>query len=64
METVETIHLIAYYLGIFIVFSTHAYMLVYPHSMKDGHLAHAIVNLLAAALIAYYFLWKEKKITL
>ena len=48
------IHLLAYYIGILIVFATHIYLLV------GGHMtAHAGLNLLAGALIAYYFMNKE-----
>jgi hypothetical protein len=48
------IHLAAYYLGILIVFATHLLML------KDKSMrSHAITNLVAGALIAYYFMNKE-----
>ena len=45
-------HLLAYYVGIFTVFATHAAMYVTMPEMKT----HALINLAAAALIAYYFL--------
>lgn len=50
-------HLISYYIGIAIIFGTHTFML-----MKDGGPAsnnHAIINLIGAILIAYYFMNKE-----
>jgi surface polysaccharide O-acyltransferase-like enzyme len=49
---------ISYYLGIAIVILSHVYMLVYPDKPMDLK-QHAWINLLAAALIAYYFLSKE-----
>ena len=45
---------IAYYIGIFIVFVTHAYM-----ASQNMMPEHAYINLAAAALIAYYFMTKE-----
>jgi len=47
-------HLIAYYIGIAIVFVSHIYIVV-----KSGMNAHAGINLLGASLIAYYFMNKE-----
>jgi hypothetical protein len=47
-------HLLAYYIGIMIVFGTHIYLI-----MKGGVTAHAGINLLGGALIAYYFMNKE-----
>ena len=48
------IHLIFYYIGIAIIVFSHAFMLRVP-SMRS----HAILNLVAAACIAYYFLYTE-----
>lgn len=51
-------HLLAYYIGITIVFGTHAYILI----NKDRPIptvSHGSVNILACMLIAYYFMNKE-----
>ena len=45
---------IAYYIGIFIVFVSHAYMV-----SQNVMTQHAYINLAAAALIAYYYMTKE-----
>lgn len=50
-------HLIAYYIGIFIVFASHIYLL--SISKNSVMIQHSYVNLTAALLIAYYFLHKE-----
>ena len=51
------IHLISYYIGIFIVFGSHAYTIF---KSKDKHMInHSWLNILAALLIAYYFMNKE-----
>ena len=47
-------HLLAYYIGIAIVFATHLYLVA-----KGGITAHAGINLLGASLSAYYFMHKE-----
>jgi len=48
------LHLIFYYIGISIVILSHLYMLTIP-AMRS----HAILNLVGAACIAYYFMNKE-----
>ena len=47
-------HLLAYYIGISIVFATHVYLLVGRRMT-----VHAGLNLVAGGLIAYYFMNKE-----
>ena len=49
------IHLLAYFIGITILVLSHAYMLVKMPSMRD----HSILNLVAASLVAYYFMHRE-----
>lgn len=57
-------HLLAYYIGILIVFCSHAYMLYDP--IQSAKLItmeqHCYVNILAACLIIYYFLFSTKQI--
>lgn len=54
-------HLVCYYIGIAIVFISHIFMLVNPLK-EDAMNSHAVVNIIAACLIAYYFMYKEKYI--
>ena len=53
------IHLISYYIGIFIVFFSHIFLLMYSKSYKIITY-HAYLNIIAGLLIAYYFMNKEK----
>lgn len=55
-------HLLAYYIGIFIVFISHIYSLVFPDKPAMSMKVHAYINVLAAILIAYYFMNKENYI--
>ena len=52
------IHLVTYYIGIFIVFTSHVYMLITNTSNKMM-IYHAYLNIFAGLLIAYYFMHKE-----
>lgn len=52
-------HLISYYIGIFIVFASHIYLLYNPEQHKNSLKIHSIANLVGAVLIAYYFMNKE-----
>jgi len=52
------IHLVSYYLGIFIIFATHIWMLF--SSSSNSMRIHSLLNLMAACFIAYYFMNKEK----
>ena len=48
------IHLLAYYIGIAIVFLSHIYIAV-----TKGMSSHTLLNIFGGALIAYYFMNKE-----
>jgi hypothetical protein len=52
--------LVSYYIGITIVILSHLYTLG-KYGVNTGEMSvHSIANLIAAALIAYYFVNKEK----
>ena len=53
-------HLLAYYIGISIVFASHAYTLYKPTEMLMTQKQHAYSNLAGAVAIAYYFMFKEQ----
>ncbi len=55
LHNIMNVHLLAYFIGIAIIFFSHAYMLVKMPSMRD----HSILNLVAGACIAYYFMHRE-----
>ena len=56
------IHVIAYFIGIFIVFASHVFILVNPKQKLISMKLHSYLNILAALMIAYYFMWREKYI--
>ena len=51
------IHLVSYYIGIFIVLGSHAYT-IFKSKDKDM-INHSWLNIVGALLIAYYFINKE-----
>jgi hypothetical protein len=53
------LHLIAYYIGIMIVFISHFFLLYNPNQKMFTMQQHSYANILAASLIAYYFMHKE-----
>ena len=53
------IHLIAYYIGIFTIFASHIYLFAKPEQTPDAMKMHSVINIIAALLIAYYFMNKE-----
>jgi hypothetical protein len=53
-------HLLAYYIGILIIFGSHLYILMYPSKPLMSMEAHSYANIFAAVLIAYYFMNKER----
>lgn len=54
------LHLISYYIGIFVVFASHIYLLTMKDVMTNDIMkVHSYANLMAALLIAYYFMNKE-----
>lgn len=54
------LHLISYYIGIFVVFASHIYLLTMSKDMSSDMMKiHSYVNIIAASLIAYYFMNKE-----
>jgi hypothetical protein len=52
------IHLVSYYIGIFIVFLSHLYVIF--NSNNQEMINHSWLNIFAAMLIAYYFMNKEE----
>lgn len=56
------IHLVSYYIGIFIVFFSHIYMLI-SRTSYTMMVYHSYLNIFGALLIAYYFMHKEAFIT-
>jgi hypothetical protein len=56
------IHLVLYYIAVFIVFMTHIWM-IYTSYNNKMLVYHSIINLIALSMIAYYFMNKEEFIT-
>lgn len=56
------IHLISYYIGILIVFLSHVFVLIFPNQRLVSMKVHSYLNIFAAFLIAYYFMWRENYI--
>lgn len=54
-------HMISYYIGIAIVFASHAYILFKPSPLMTME-QHSYLNLVAVLLIAYYFMFTNKYI--
>ena len=54
------IRLISYFIGIFIVFFSHIYMLFVGNPSKQLKI-HCYINLIATVLIAYYFMNSKLK---
>lgn len=52
-------HLAAYFVGIFVVFASHLYTLLRPRAPLMSMRAHCYANILAAGLIAFYFVHRE-----
>lgn len=55
-------HIFSFYLGLFIVFGSHLYMLLKPDSPIMSMKAHAYFNIFAGLLLIYYFLYMQKYI--
>jgi hypothetical protein len=55
-------HLIAYYIGILIIFASHLYILMNPTKPLMDMKTHSYINIAACLLIAYYFMNKENYI--
>jgi hypothetical protein len=51
------IHLVSYYIGIFIIFTSHAYSIF--NSKDEYMIKHSWLNIFGALLIAFYFMDKE-----
>ena len=54
--------MISYFIGIFIVFVSHVFVLMYPKQKLISMKLHCYMNILAALMIAYYFMWRENYI--
>lgn len=52
-------HLIAYYIGILIVIWTNGTLWVNPFTTPEQNVFHGKMNVLGAAMIAYYFAYQQ-----
>ena len=52
-------HLLSYAVGIFIIFASHIYILYSPNTPLTRMQTHSYMNIVAAMMVAYYFLFKE-----
>ena len=62
--TTDFVHLLSYFIGIFIVFTTNVYMLAAPPKFRLSTRQHACVNIVGGLFIAYYFMHREGYIAL
>lgn len=53
---------IFFYIGIFIVFSSHIYSLIFPKIPIMSMEHHCYINIIAALFISYYFIKHNKKL--
>ena len=53
-------HRLAIITGLFIVFGSHIYILYMPDKPLSTMQQHCYINILAAILITYYFIFTEK----
>jgi hypothetical protein len=56
-------HLLSYFIGIFIIMSSHLYVLYKPNEPIMSMEYHSYINILGGCMIAYYFLNKENYIS-
>ena len=56
-------HLVAYFIGIFIIFASNVFMLYKLNEKIMTMEQHSYINIIAGLLIAYYFMFNEKYIT-
>lgn len=48
-----------FYIGMVIIFATHIYMLFNPEMNNISGRIHALINLMAAFFLVYYFMFKQ-----
>ena len=52
-------HLLAYFIGIILLFGVNIYVLVQPQETYITAKQNTFINLLASCLVGYYFVFKE-----